>query len=164
MAATMRETTPRELIAEAKEFVWRKRLGNYSIREIAGMVSEHIGRPVGKSTVSRWVSEGERGAVARAARDADTRRIVELGKLDEMERRVQLVMDKLVIDETGDDGEPLRMSVDGDAILRASAMKLRIMERRAKYLGDDAPTQITGELSVAYRLVSDGQVDDEALT
>jgi len=63
--------------------------------------------------------------------------------------------------EGQDVGEPL---LDDEPVLKATAMKLKIMERRARYTGADAPTQITGDMTVNYRLVTDGQVDMEALT
>lgn len=174
MAATLRKAgVSRFVIADAKEFVWRKKLGGYGVREIAAMVSEHLGRPVSRMTVQRWVIEGERACIARTASAQDTHRAVELAKLDEMERRVQEVMDAthyalaagVVVRglPASDDelGPPL---LDDEPVLKATAMKLKIMERRARYTGTDAPTQITGDLTVNYRLVTDGQVDDGALT
>lgn len=173
MAATLRRSVPRQIIADAKEFVWRKKLGGYGVREIADMVSAHLGRPVHRSTVQRWIDEGERNAIARTAGLVEERRAIELAKLDEMERRVQEVMDTehyalaggvVVRGIPADDqelGEPL---LDDEPVLKAIAMKLKIMERRARYTGADAPTQITGDMTVNYRLVSDGQVDDGALT
>lgn len=156
MAATLRKAgVSRYVIADAKEFVWRKKLGGYGVREIAAMVSEHLGRPVSRMTVQRWVIDEERACIARTASASDNHRFIELAKLDEAERIVQVILDRAMADPGADPDE---------RVLRAVATRLKIQERRARYNGDDAPTQITGDLTVNYRLVSDGQVDDGALT
>lgn len=162
MAATLRKSVARQVIADAKEFVWRKKLGGYGVREIATMVSDHIGRPVHRSTVQRWIDEGEQKAIERTAGLVDTRRAIELQKLDEMERRVQEVMDTqhyalaggVVVRGLPADGQEVGDPLlDDEPVLKATAMKLKIMERRAKYTGTDAPTQVTGDVTVRYEVV-----------
>lgn len=113
-----------------------------------GMTYDQIARRMNLSTAMvawRYVND----AIAQIPREeALATKAVELNKLDALELRLE----KRLTDQPGD--------------MKAYGMKLRCMERRARYLGLDAPvrTELTGRDGGVIRMSVDdlkGMTDDQ---
>lgn len=139
MSAANPRSTAQQVQARVREAeILRRRIASQPFRFIAAELGMSVG----------GVHEAFRRAMAEtvdAVRDtADEYRAV-------MQERLEADLFALSFARAEGDPEAIRTGLAVEKALR-------------ELKGLDAPTQITGDITVAYRLVSDGQVDDGALT
>lgn len=130
-------------MAERTAEAYELKLRGHTHREIA----EIMGAP--KSTVHDWLTKAINERVEPLVEEY---RAVMVDRRERSLVRLEKIYDRAL--EAGND----------ELALRTHDRMLREDESLRRLKGIDAPTQITGDLTVNYRLVSDGQVDDGALT
>lgn len=139
MSVTKPQSAGQLVIARTKEAeVLRRRIAGQSFRVIAAELGYSV------SGAYDAFKRAMAATVAPVQEAAD-----ELRQL----MRERLSNDLDAIETRRADGDP-------DAI----RVHLQIVKAIRELEGLDAPTQITGDLTVNYRLVSDGAIDDGALT
>jgi hypothetical protein len=110
---------------EARVLCWELRLQGYSIRQIAVLATQRLGRNLGKSRVAQLLT------IEADERQAAPREAVRQYELDRLDRLLVFLEPRLR------DGDP-------GAITTA----VRLSESRRKLLGLDAPQQVTVDATV----------------
>lgn len=139
------------VIAEGTARAYELKLAGHTVRGIADILTAELKRPVGKSTVARWITDACKERVEPLA---DEYRAILVDRLERAVRRCEEIIER---ESSKDDPNPI-------VILQTEDRLLRNGERLARLKGLDSPVQVTGDLTVNYRLVTDGQVGVEALT